>query len=544
MVDSHNQATGITPNQIMEIIIRRRWIIIVPFCICLTLGFIYTLNSTQTYQASTTILIQPQKVPTEFVQSIVTSDPQQRINTIKQQILSRTNLEKIIQEFDLFKNAQEMFVEEKINNLRNRVDVNVNRSSRWGSTAVEAFSVAFKGSDPKTVMNVVNKLASLFMDENLKEREVQAVGTSEFLEAELKKIKDRLEKSEEEISAYRAKYMGGLPDELESNLRTLDRLQEQHTAALAALRDNQNAAALLKTQISTLNELAQNNTVTLQPGGTLTETTILSSAEQQYETEKQQLDELLLKYTSKHPEVIRLTKSVAKLKEKLDKENPEKQTDGQAADGSTSRSSQPNILSQQQIDLKQIENEIRDGKIEIQNIQKTMQVYQKRVEDTPKREQELQIILRDYNDVKENYSSVLERRLEAEIAVNMEKKQKGEQFRIIDYARLPEKPISPDIQKLILFSIVAGLGVAGGIIFLLEFVNPVIRTEDQIRNQIGIPILSSIPQIEKPGDAVKTKIEITVFALFLVYAFLIFILFAFTYVKGINKTLNFIQTYI
>jgi len=310
MADSQNQAASLKPEQILEIAIRRRWIIIVPLCIFLTLGFLYTLNSKQTYEAATTILIQPQKVPTDYVQSIVTEDIAQRINTISQQILSRTNLEKIIREFGLYQDQEDMYQEDKVTSLRKRVVVTQNSRDRRQGT--EAFTVSFTGSNPEIVKNVANELAGFFMNENLKARESQAIGTSEFLESELGKIQKKLEDREKAMAIYRSKHLGGLPDELETNLRTLDRLQLQHTDALNTLRDSQNAAALLKSQISRIRETAQNTNATIQQDGTIVDTPVLSVAQQQYELGKRELDALLLKYTKKHPEVIKSIKSVEK----------------------------------------------------------------------------------------------------------------------------------------------------------------------------------------------------------------------------------------
>jgi len=543
MADTQQQAAALKPDQILEIIIRRRWIIILPLCLILTLGFFYTLTSNQTYMASTTILIQPQKVPSDYVQSIVTTDIAQRINTISQQILSRTNLEMIIKEFGLFQDdaSGNMFQEDKIRSMRERVVVTQNSSRRQGT---EAFSVSFTGSNPEMVMKIANKLATFFMDENLKARETQAIGTSEFLESELQKIKHKLEAREKELSIYRATYMGGLPDELETNLRTLDRLQLQHTDALNAIRDTQNAAALLKSQISRLKELEQTGTATLQPDGTVVGTLALSITEQQYEMGQRQLDELLLKYTNKHPEVIKLTKSVAKLKKKVEEEKQEKNSGTPDSGGTRVAAVNNNVLSQHEFNLRQLENETNNIKTSVVQIKKSMQVYQKRVEDTPKREQELQSIQRDYNNIRESYNSLLARRLEAELAVNMEKKQKGEQFRIIDYARLPQKPISPDVKKLFMFSIAIGLGIGGGIIFLLEFLNPVIRSENQIETQIGLPILASIPPLTKPGSVMKKRIELFAFSIVAFYAGAIFLCFVFLNLKGIDKTFNLVKTYI
>ena len=540
-MDFQQQTTPLKPDQILEIIIRRRWLIVLPLCIVLTIGFFYTLTAPKTYMASTTILIQPQKVPTDYVQSIVTSDSQQRINTISQQILSRTNLENIIKQFGLYQDAENMYPEDKINSMRKRVVV-TQTSSRRQST--EAFAISFTGSNPEIVMNVANKLASYFMNENLKAREVQAVGTSDFLESELEKIKLKLEAREKEIAAYRAKHIGGLPGELETNLRTLDRLQLQYSNDLNTLRDTQNDLALLKNQISELREMEEGGRAALQAGGTLAGIQTLSSLEQQYEQEKRQLDEFLLKYTDQHPEVIKLTKSVAELKKKVEKEKAEN-TSGRSSSLSTSALSSNNtVLLQHEFTLRQMENDIRNLKENIQKIRKTMGIYQRRVEDTPNREQELQSIQRDYNNIKDSYNSLLARRLEAELAVNMEKKQKGEQFRILDYARLPEKPISPDVRMLFMLSLAIGLGLGGGTAFLLEFLNPTLRRDEQIETEIGLPILASIPPLEQPGAEKKKWIGLIAFVVVSIYALTIFSAFSFFYLKGINKTLDFIKTII
>jgi polysaccharide chain length determinant protein (PEP-CTERM system associated) len=544
MADLQQQSAALKPDQILEIIIRRRWLILIPLCLFLTLGLVYTLTAPKTYQASTTILIQPQKVPTDYVQSIVTTDIGQRIDSISQQILSRTNLEKIIKQYGLFQDTPGMYQEDRVNSVRKRVQVTQQSTRRQGT---EAFSVSFSGSNPVTVMKVANELAGFFMDENLKARELQAMGTSEFLESELEKIKNKLEDREKTLSEYRAIHMGGLPDELETNLRTLDRLQLQHTDALNALRDTQNSANLLKNQISRLKEMSESGAATLQLDGTYVGTPALSTTEQQYELEKRQLDELLLKYTTKHPEVIKLTKSIANLAEKIEKEKEEKHIAKSGTspdpDNTPAASAGDNVLFQHELSLKQMETEIVNIKASIQKIKQSMLVYQKRVEDTPKREQELQSIQRDYINIRESYSSLLARRLEAELAVNMEKKQKGEQFRILDHARLPEKPTSPDVRMLFMLSLAIGLGIGGGIIFLLEFINPVIRSEEQIEAEIGLPILASIPPLAQPGDRWKKWVEGAAFVIVSSYAGTILLFFALLNLKGIDKTLSLFKTY-
>jgi len=183
----------------LGLILKHRWLLIIPFCIAMAVGMGLTIKLPKIYEASTLILIMPQRVPSNFVQSIVTSDIDSRINTISQQILSRSNLKKVMEEFDLFSDPKysDMFLEDKYADLRERINVEVNRADR--RKEADAFSISFKGPEPKTVMAVTNRLAGSFIDENLKVREAQAMGTSDFLAAELITKRKRLEEVEQKL---------------------------------------------------------------------------------------------------------------------------------------------------------------------------------------------------------------------------------------------------------------------------------------------------------------------------------------------------------
>ena len=241
MADALHAQTQIKPEQILDALLRGKWIIIIPLCVALTLGLFITLTSDKTYESSTLILIQPQRIPSEYIKSIVSADINQRISTISQQILSRSNLEKIIDQFGLFEDTTDMYLEDKVLAMREKIKVKIERA-RHGA---EAFSISFRGKDPQRVMRVANTIASYFMDENLRVREAQAVGTSEFLDTELAKTRKDLERREQKLAAYRKKYLGGLPDELESNLRTLDRMQLQLTDKVNILQETKNSISLI-----------------------------------------------------------------------------------------------------------------------------------------------------------------------------------------------------------------------------------------------------------------------------------------------------------
>lgn len=559
MVEPIQSQLPIKPDQILEIIIRRKWLLIIPLCIALTIGLYTTFTASKTYQASTFILVQPQRVPTEFVQSVVTSTISQRISTISQQILSRSNLEKIIDQFGLFENMEDVYLEDKVAAMRKRVSVKIEKSRRRQGT--EAFSISYKGSDRQRVMRIANTLASYFMDENLKVREAQAVGTSEFLDSELEKTRQRLEEREKRLSEYRIKYLGGLPDELESNLRTLDRLQLQLSDRYNALNDTKTTLALFETELEKKREIlaelkVKSDNPSEQP--TIPNNEIIKTEdEQKLEVANKEYENLLLLYTPKHPDVMKLKrviekleKSVSEIKEDDKKESEENKPQIKAEQLSTTVKDQTikpgiaqaelNIL-QAELKIKQMKSEVIKINDNIAKIEQSMDIYQKRVEDTPKREQELKNLQRDYANIQDIYNSLLSRQLESEISVNMEKKQKGEQFRILDHARLPEKPISPNVKTLFLFSIAAGLGVGIGIVFLLEFFDSSIRHDEQIEKELGLNIIASIPLMKAHENKLRNRIKLSLFFCFVIYALTASSFFAVLNAKGLDRTINYIK---
>ena len=529
MTDPFQSQTQIKPDYIIDVLIRGRWFLIIPLCISLTLGLGMTLTANKTYEASTMILVQPQRVPTSYIKSVVSSSIGERISTISQQVLSRSNLEQIIDQFGLYEDNTGMYQEDKIADLRKQIKVKIERS-RGGS---EAFSISFAGSEPQRVMRIANTLASYFMDENLKVREAQAIGTSEFLDSELEKTKKRLEEKEQKLAAFRAKYLGGLPDELETNLRTLDRMQQQLTDKTTLLRETKNSIGILDSQISQHTGTGKND------GNGQGIDVPLSEDEQSLEAAQKNYETLLLRYTEKHPDVQKLKKSIEKLKQNI----AEAKTEQPDAENSNAAEARQNPTAQSLIVQRdQLKSDETILQKEIDGIQEKMKVYQKRVEDTPKRELELQSLKRDYGNIQDVYNSLLDRKLEAELSVKKKKKKKGEQFRILDHARLPEKPISPNVKIMFLLSIAGGLGLGGGFLFLKELLNfSVIRRDDQIETGLGLPILASIPPLKKPGSRTKQKVEWVMFICCCSYSAVFLVFFSILNHKGLDRTINFIK---
>jgi polysaccharide chain length determinant protein (PEP-CTERM system associated) len=533
-----NTPEVIKPEYILEIFLRRRWYLIVPFCLSMMVGIYLALILPKVYGAKTLILVQAQRVPTDYVQPVVSADIDARISTISQQILSRTNLEKIIAEFNLFSGPEynKMYPEDKIENLSKRISVDVIRNKETNAEA-DAFSISFRGENPRTVMRIANTLATYFIDENLRVREAQAVGTSDFLDEELVVMRQRLEALEETLKKYRETYMGELPEQLETNLRILDRLQEQLSIKQENLRDAKNRLSAFEKQISEERKIQYNDLG--EPSGGYASNPLI-----QLEQLKKELEDLKISYTNRHPDIIRAKRKIAELESRIEKESGEPESSRQTG-GSSNRSAllDGKYKALQVRQQEEMRREILALEAEIPQLLNQINAYQKRVENTPKREQELLSLRRDYQNIKDSYDSLLQRKLQAQLAVNMEKKQKGEQFRILDPARVPNKPLEPNMKKLFLFSLVSGLGIGCGIIFFLEYLDTSFRKPQEIESFLGIPILATVPAICHSKDRMRQRINM-VFSIFsILISFALFAAFAVIIVVGAEETVAFVKTF-
>ena len=484
-----NKSEAIKLGYLLGILLRRRWFIIIPFCLSMITGIYFALTLPKIYSSSTLILIQPQRVPTDYVRSIVSVGVEARISTISQQIMSRTNLEKIIEQFNLFSGPEykNIFMEDRLAILRKSISVDVTRSSRDRDT--DSFSITVKGEDPENTAKIANTLASFFIDENLRIRETQAVGTSDFLENELQIITKRLEEREEILKEYNQKYMGGLPEQLETNLRILDRLQE-------LLSEQRSSLSVAKNRLVEFENRIQPEIQSFPLTSGANQTEYLSNIDQM----KEMLASLKAKYTDRHPDVIRLNKII----NEFDSKNKNKSEGTEDLETSGNSIGYSDTYTRQHEGIK---TEIKTLEENITKLSENIRYYEKLVEDTPKREQELLSLRRDYQNIQDAYNSLLNRKLEAEISVNMEKKQKGEQFRIVDTARVSEKPISPNMKRLLLLAIAAGMAIGCGISYLLEFLDSSFRDRKDVETFLGLSVIATVPVLNNPKIDRKHKLN-------------------------------------
>jgi polysaccharide chain length determinant protein (PEP-CTERM system associated) len=532
----------------IDIALRRKYWVIIPFLIVVLAGLGYLLFAPKTFEAKTLILVQEQKVPQDFVRAIVSSELDDRLRTISQQVTSRTNLEAIIQEYQLYNSPAEasMILDDKVELLRSKIIIDVVRGSGSGGNA---FSISFQGKDPGKVMQVTNALASNFISENLKIRESQALGTSTFLADELDSITISLNNTEEKLKEYNLKYMGSLPDQLPTNLSILERLQMQQEQLSSSLNDAENRKLIIQQQLAD-SDLLQRQLAGTSGTGSIGSDLLTAQTPAQNSGQggiielKRELASLESRYTENHPDVKRLKQMIANLEDRS--------TDAGRADEQSKAEDTAPALTESEIrsaragdvrstQLQQVELEINTIKKEITDVQSRIKVYQTMVEDTPKREQELLSLKRDYENLRELYNSMLNRKLEAEIAVSMEKKQKGEQFRVVDPAKMPSRPISPDSRKVMLITIVLGLGLGGGLAYLLEFMDSSYRSPEELEKELQLPVLVSLPFRYTEIELRRMKMQKILIAVSVAVGFIAASVGIVLAGKGFDETVNFVK---
>jgi polysaccharide chain length determinant protein (PEP-CTERM system associated) len=515
----------------LDVLSRRRWYIIIPFCLIIIVGIAVAIKLPKLYSATTLILVQAQSVPTDYVRPIIASGIETRIASISQEIKSRSNLEKIINQFNLFTGPEHanMYMEDKIQNLRDRIMVEV-FSDRRRSPA-EAFSISFKDQEPEVVANITNYLADSFINENMRLREQEGLGTSGFIEDQLNALRIELEKLELQLKICREKNMGGLPEQLDTNLRILDRLQMEHNQKQETLREAKRRLVLLNDQIIQTENFQQT------PADSLTGSRVAENDPYvRLQNMKQELENLKSRYTEVHPDVVRL-KLMIDLFERQIKE-------GSKASSRGNQGMHPlfadrlNSLTQQRnetiFEIGKMENDIR-------NLTSQIAYHQKLVDVTPKKEQELITLNRDYQNMKDNYSSLLEKKMQANMAVNLEITKKGEQFRILDRAQIPNRPSDPDMNKLFLITVFAALGLGGGLVFIFEYLDSSVKNEKDLEFELGLPILSTIPRIYTMKDQFYRRLNQAITALSLMFAMVLCAGFGLMVLKGVEQTIDMVK---
>jgi polysaccharide biosynthesis transport protein len=475
-------------DAVLDILRRRRWLAITLLSLGLTATVSFVLFLPSVYTGRAFVLVEGQQIPENFVRSTVTTAVETRIYTLSREILSRQRLESLIRNFTLYEDLRKRAsMEEVIAQMRSDIGIeirSVDLRGRHDSAAV-AFALTYTAPDPHKVATVTNALASFYIEENLKARERQVAGTTEFVQAQLEEVKKKLELQEREISKYKERHLGELPEQVDANMRALERIHMQMNVGGDALARAQERRGILISQIS-------DDDPDLPGGGALSE---------RLEALERELSTLRTQFSDKYPDVIRVKEEIAALEKKIKErgDNPDART---VARTTAARTAYGRRL---QTELRALEAEIKIIQTDLARSRREADVYQRRIDNAPRREQEVAILTRDYNSTRELYASLLKRQDEANLAGTMELRQKGEQFRILDPAATPVAPSAPNRFRLFATGLVASLGLTVLGILLREKLDTSFHRVEDLKAFATAPVLVTIPRIVTDIDRTRQR---------------------------------------
>jgi polysaccharide chain length determinant protein (PEP-CTERM system associated) len=492
-----------TPEDFLWVAWKRKWWIVIPTIVIASATFTVAQFLPNRYRSQTTILVIPQRVPEKFVASTVTADVGERLQTISQQILSRTRLERIVEEFNLYQDErQTMIMEDIIERMRRRdVGVASDRNRADGGS----FTVSFEADNPRTAMLVTERLASMFVQENLQDREVMADSTSQFLQAQLEDARRRLIEHEKKLEDFRRRNAGQLPTQVTSNLQMMQTTQMQIQANADAGSKERDRLRVLEAAIADA-ETAERETPPVPPV-TASGDTPGGTAAQQLDAARAALRSLELRLKPEHPDVQRARRVIKELEVKAEREAlaASVSADGTGLPATPQQAAAAARLAAMKLEAQEITTRLATRKQDEERLQKAMAAYNSRLEAGPGLESEFTELTRDYSTLQEQYTTLLRKSEESKIAVNLERRQIGEQFKVIDGARLPERPISPNRVQINLLGLLAGFGVGVALAGLLEYRDTTLKTDDDVTISLALPVLAVIPAMTNSAERIRLK---------------------------------------
>lgn len=482
----HNKT--ITFKDFVAIVKRRRWALIVPAIAVFLLSVVVIMVWEPVYRSTSTILIEEQEIPREYVMATVTSYAEQRLQSINQRIMSSSRLLEIINRFNLYADKRNRFTtEEIVENMRKKdikfstitADI-VDPRSGVVKPATIAFSLSYEGKNPLVVQQVANVLASLYLEENIRVVQQQTTSTSKFLEDEMKDVQAKLVELEKKIAVYKEKNPRSLPELLQYNLQTLDwtdRNYEQFNDQLRTLKEKE---SYLQSQLASM----------------------LPQAELLKEL-RAKLISLKSKYSDEYPDVKKTKAEIAELEKKSNYEdvqtNVPKKQDNPAYVALDAQ-------------LASTQSEISSVKRQLEDAKKKRTDYSRRLEASPRVEEGYKNLLVERNNTQLKYDDLMKKFMEARVAHGLEKGQMGERFTLIDPARLPEKPVKPNRPVVLLIGLLLGIGAGVGTASLQETTDKSTRTSEDLATNFPFPVLSEIPEIITLQDERRRKRRLKIIA--------------------------------
>jgi polysaccharide chain length determinant protein (PEP-CTERM system associated) len=445
----------------LEVPLRRPLLVLLPILLMPLLVYGASFAVPRLYRSSTLILVEGERMPDSLVRRVDPEAPNRRLVTLRQEILSRTLLEQVANEVRP-RGAGTRPLSSVVEGMRDALSVNVRGS--------DAFTLEYVDPDPVNAMRVVNRLAGLFIEDVERERRAKVEGAADFLDSELKEARAALEEKEETVRRFKESRMGSLPEQTAANLATLQRLQLEQQATSSSLREVRDRMLGLKAG-------------TADSGGQRPALPLAARSELQLPQLRKELEALRTRYTAEHPEVKALEARIRTLEEAALR----------APDPATSESADAGLGGEARIEIAQLAIEAGRLQDRLDEIDRRMASFQARVELAPRTEQELATLTRAFELLRTNYTSLLAKKLDVRMAAKLESRWRGETFRIIDEAHVPERPFSPQRSLFALAGLLAGLVLGFGSAFAAESLNHTIKDVRELRGIVNAPVLAEFP---------------------------------------------------
>jgi polysaccharide chain length determinant protein (PEP-CTERM system associated) len=477
-------------------VIRRRWWILLPFAIGLAAAPLLARLAPERFRSEALLLVIPQQVPNDYVTPTMTQSIEERLPAITDQILSRSRLEQIIREMSLYQEEQTREVMEDIVQ-RMRRDVTTSATGR----DVNSFRVTYVSDSAEKARKVTERLASLYIEQNLKDRENQADSTSQFLTTQLEEAKRRLIEQEKKLEEYRKKNAGQLPSQLQGNLQAIQ------TASLQLQSINESTNRAQERRLLIERQIADMQVVPLPTPPPPPAENVAPTTEQQLELARARLNFITQRYTAEHPEVISLKRTVEELTAKLATEAPGGTADEKKIVTPAEAAQQKKLL-ELQAELSVVDFQLSSNRTEAARLQSVIAGYQSKIDVVPTRESELVELTRDYGTMQAAYTNLLVKREESMLAANLERRQIGEQFKLLDTASTPERPYN-QMQRLGVMASGAAAGLLLGLLAVafLEWRDRSFRSEEEVLKSLSVPVLALIPVMSSDTERRATKMR-------------------------------------
>lgn len=471
----------------VDILKRRRWALVLPAVLVMALAGVVAVLLPSIYKSTATILIEEQDIPADYVMTTVTGYAEQRIQSTQQRIMSSTKLTEIVNKFNLYPEYRDRWTaDEIIQKMREDINLDlisvdtIDRRTGRPTAATIAFTLSYEGKQAATVQRVADNLVSLFLSENLQVRQRQTTETTQFLEDEAQRVRGQLDEQEKKLSAFKEQHINSLPEMMQINIRSLDNYESGAERIDEQIRMLREREGYLETQLASIPETEN--------------------------TEKQRLRQLELelvdlqtRFTDDYPDVRKMKREIAELQRRMT-EKAATPYDQKEMPDNTAYITLASQLSSTRAEIASL-NQQKAG------LTARADAYHRRIENTPKIEQQYNTLLLDRNNTQAKYEDLLSKVMEANVAMGLEKEQKGERFTLIDPARMPEEPYKPNRLAIGLIGMVLGIGAGIGFAALREFSDQAIHNTADLAKISELPILVTIPDIITPLDRRKLRLK-------------------------------------